>query len=93
MTDVMDVVDGRRSRRLPVLVRFGVGEGAVQRGDRGMSPGVLAGLPLARELVSETILLPETEPAPSPPGSGALSDLDPCEIPTGTFGPQILVQG
>jgi hypothetical protein len=29
MTDVMDAVDGGRSRRLPVLVRFGVGEGAV----------------------------------------------------------------
>ncbi|WP_331769361.1 recombinase family protein (plasmid) [Embleya sp. NBC_00888] len=29
LTDVMDAVDGGRSRRLPVLVRFGVGEGAV----------------------------------------------------------------
>jgi hypothetical protein len=29
LTDVMDAVDGGRSRRLPVLVPFGVGEGAV----------------------------------------------------------------
>jgi len=29
LTDVVDAVYGGRSRRLPVLIRFGVGEGAV----------------------------------------------------------------
>ncbi|WP_167828741.1 hypothetical protein [Streptomyces sp. MZ04] len=31
----MDAVDGGRSRRLPVLVRFGVGEGAVSAESAG----------------------------------------------------------